>query len=97
MRRHDKYKIWLGVGGHIELDEDPNQAALREVKEEVGLAVSYKSNKWGRPKKQIDVIKIKELYQRLDSYRKAAAVYNESMSKSDRISYISVRKILKIA
>jgi 8-oxo-dGTP pyrophosphatase MutT (NUDIX family) len=39
LRRHDKYKIWLSVGGHIELDEDPNQAALREVKEEVGLDV----------------------------------------------------------
>jgi len=40
LRQHDKYKIWLGVGGHIELDEDPNQAALREVKEEVGLNIA---------------------------------------------------------
>jgi len=39
LRMHDKYKMWLGVGGHIELDEDPNQAAVREVKEEVGLDV----------------------------------------------------------
>lgn len=39
LRKHDKYKIWLSVGGHVELDEDPNQAAVREVKEEVGLDV----------------------------------------------------------
>lgn len=39
LRKHDKYKIWLSVGGHIELNEDPNQAAVREVKEEVGLDV----------------------------------------------------------
>ncbi len=39
LRKHDKYKIWLSVGGHIELNEDPNQAALREVKEEVGLTI----------------------------------------------------------
>lgn len=39
LRRHDKYDIWLSVGGHIELDEDPNQAAVREVKEEVGLDI----------------------------------------------------------
>ncbi len=39
LRKHDKLKIWLSVGGHIELDEDPNQAAIREVKEEVGLDV----------------------------------------------------------
>lgn len=32
-------KKWLSVGGHIELDEEPNQAAVREVKEEVGLEV----------------------------------------------------------
>ena len=37
LRKHDKYGMWLSVGGHIELDEDSNQAALREVKEEVGL------------------------------------------------------------
>jgi 8-oxo-dGTP pyrophosphatase MutT (NUDIX family) len=39
LRKHDKYKIWLSVGGHIELDEDPNQAAIREVMEEVGLTI----------------------------------------------------------
>lgn len=38
-RFHDKYNIWISVGGHVELDEDPNQAALREVKEETGLNV----------------------------------------------------------
>ena len=44
VRKHDKYGIWLGVGGHIELDEDPNQAAVREVKEEVGLDVVLVGN-----------------------------------------------------
>ena len=39
LRMHDKYHIWLSIGGHIELHEDPNQAALREVQEEVGLNV----------------------------------------------------------
>jgi len=40
LRLHDKFKIWLSVGGHIELDEEPNQAAVREVKEEVGLDIT---------------------------------------------------------
>ncbi len=39
LRMHDKYGIWLSVGGHIERDEDPSQAAVREVKEEVGIDV----------------------------------------------------------
>lgn len=46
LRKHDKYKIWLSVGGHIELDEEPNKAAIREVKEEVGLDIQlFNSNK----------------------------------------------------
>lgn len=40
IRKHEKYHKWLSVGGHIELDENPNQAAIREVKEEVGLDVT---------------------------------------------------------
>lgn len=45
LRMHEKYKMWLSVGGHIELGEDPTEAAVREVKEEVGLDVElWKGN-----------------------------------------------------
>lgn len=40
MRLHEKYKIWVHVGGHVELNEDPVTAAIRECKEEVGLDVT---------------------------------------------------------
>ena len=40
LRKHEKYNIWLGPGGHIELDEDPNETAVKEAKEEVGLDVT---------------------------------------------------------
>ncbi len=40
LHMHKKLGKWLQPGGHIELDEDPNQAALREVKEETGLDVA---------------------------------------------------------
>jgi 8-oxo-dGTP pyrophosphatase MutT (NUDIX family) len=36
---HRKLDRWLPLGGHIELDEDPESAALREAKEESGLDV----------------------------------------------------------
>ena len=36
---HKKLQKWLQPGGHIELDEDPNQAAIREAKEETGFQV----------------------------------------------------------
>jgi 8-oxo-dGTP pyrophosphatase MutT (NUDIX family) len=36
---HRQLDRWLPLGGHIELDEDPEQAALREAREESGLDV----------------------------------------------------------
>lgn len=36
---HRKLDKWLPLGGHIELDEDPEIAALREAREESGLDV----------------------------------------------------------
>lgn len=40
MRLHEKYNIWVHVGGHVELDEDPVEAAIRECKEEVGIDIT---------------------------------------------------------
>lgn len=36
---HRKLNRWLPLGGHVELDEDPEQAAIREAREESGLDV----------------------------------------------------------
>src|SRR6185503_11389223 len=36
---HRQLDKWLPLGGHIELDEDPEQVALCEAKEESGLEV----------------------------------------------------------
>ena len=34
---HKGLNLWLPIGGHIELDEDPEQALWREIEEETGL------------------------------------------------------------
>ncbi len=39
LHMHKKLGIWLPVGGHIDSDELPEEAAIREVKEESGLTV----------------------------------------------------------
>lgn len=36
---HHKLKMWLPPGGHLEANEDPVQAAIREAREESGLGV----------------------------------------------------------
>ncbi|MFA5052162.1 MAG: NUDIX domain-containing protein [Patescibacteria group bacterium] len=45
MIHHKKLSKWLPIGGHIELDEDPDEALFREVKEECGLEVEVSGKK----------------------------------------------------
>lgn len=37
--KHKKYGVWLQPGGHVEEKETPDEAAIRETLEEVGLEV----------------------------------------------------------
>lgn len=46
---HKKLELLLPVGGHIDRDELPEQAALREVKEECGLDVQLYQAKTPTP------------------------------------------------
>lgn len=39
LHEHEGLGKWLPPGGHVERDELPHEAALREVREETGLAV----------------------------------------------------------
>jgi len=41
LHRHKRLGIWMQPGGHLDQDEDPSQAALRETKEETGLPVRH--------------------------------------------------------
>lgn len=43
---HKRLQQWMPPGGHIEPDEDPVQAVLREVREETGLAAEVISRPW---------------------------------------------------
>ena len=54
---HKKLGIWIPVGGHIDRDELPQVAALREIKEESGLNVDLYN-----PDKQIEMGDVKQLF-----------------------------------
>ena len=40
LRLQDKYNMWAGPGGHIDPNEDPNEAVKREAMEETGLDIT---------------------------------------------------------
>lgn len=40
LHRHKKLQRWLPPGGHIELNELPDEAAIRETLEETGVRIS---------------------------------------------------------
>jgi ADP-ribose pyrophosphatase YjhB (NUDIX family) len=42
---HPKYDRWLPLGGHVELDEDPEETLFREIAEETGMEVEVLSSK----------------------------------------------------
>ncbi len=39
LHEHAKLEMWLPAGGHLDRDELPHEAALRETEEELGMAV----------------------------------------------------------
>lgn len=55
---HKKHNRWLQIGGHIELNEDPEEALLREAKEECGLDIEI----IGKKEPNFQVLDTKFLY-----------------------------------
>lgn len=39
LHKHKKLNIWIGIGGHVEKDENPLECVLREVREETNLEI----------------------------------------------------------
>ena len=42
---HQKVREWLPPGGHIEDNEDPVQAVLREISEEAGVSAEVSTDR----------------------------------------------------
>lgn len=44
LHSHKRQNLWLPPGGHVDRDELPHEAAIREVYEETGLDINIMSN-----------------------------------------------------
>ena len=73
---HRKVKAWLPPGGHIEPNEDPVQAVIREVLEETGLKVAVISTGaelgLGYPKEVISpyTIMVEDIHDPVEGFHK---------------------------
>lgn len=56
LHKHKKLGIWIPVGGHIDRDELPEDAAVREAREESGLEI-----KLFHPDTELGVSDVREL------------------------------------
>lgn len=57
LHKHKKLGIWIGIGGHVERDEDPLETLFREVEEETGLSIEVAISK----SNQIETHEVREL------------------------------------
>ncbi len=44
LHKHKKLGIWIGIGGHVEPDENPLEAAYREAREEINREITILHN-----------------------------------------------------
>ncbi len=56
--KHSKLNMWLFPGGHIDKDETPDEAVLREAQEEVGLQVELVKDFTDKEKDEIEVLAV---------------------------------------
>ncbi len=102
--RHKKLQKWLPPGGHIEANERPDVAALREVKEETGIDIILEGEKFPRDTDcvrpygiQMNVIKAGE-HEHMDIIFKAKPVKNVKLilneEETEGINWFSIDTIL---
>ena len=57
LHKHKKLNIWIGIGGHVEENENPVETVLREIREETNLTVKL-LKKDGKLVKTADVTQL---------------------------------------
>lgn len=76
---HPRYGKWLCPGGHIELDEDPDEALIREIREETGLnnveVLSSKPKIHDRGRKSLYTPNFMDIHDANPPHRHVALIY----------------------
>ncbi|MCB0128321.1 MAG: NUDIX domain-containing protein [Caldilineaceae bacterium] len=105
LHRHKRFGLLLPVGGHIDRDELPEETALREAKEEAGLAIDlYNPDSTIFPDKRLLVrpvhmllININEFHQHIDFLFYARAKSDQlapADGESDQLFWLTREELL---
>ncbi len=71
---HNKLRMWLYPGGHIDENETPDEAVIREVKEETGLDVIFE-----------DAPDIKSASATVEVLHTPAIIFDEEIGEGERM------------
>lgn len=70
LHQHKKHQLWLPIGGHIEKNELPTEALLREVKEETSLDIELPKSKLIKTADVVELVcPVAILVEKLKSYK----------------------------
>lgn len=103
MVNHKKLGKWVQPGGHIELNEDPEEASLREVFEETGIKVKLIGKRYPREEDYITPIVIqknvvKENHIHIDFVYLAYPLENQvevqNVEETDGLEWFTLEEIL---
>lgn len=103
MIKHKKIGKWLQPGGHIELNEDPEEASIREVFEETGIKVKLIGERFPTEEDFIVPIAIqknliKESHIHMDFVYLAYPLENQievqNFKETDGLEWFSLQEIL---
>lgn len=103
MVNHKKLGKWVQPGGHIELNEDPEEASLREVFEETGIKVKLIGKRYPREEDYITPIVIqknvvKENHIHIDFVYLAYPLENQvevqNIEETDGLEWFTLEEIL---
>ena len=87
LHQHKKFDSLLPVGGHLDRDELPEEAALREVMEETGLSVTlYNPDATLFPDVQVLVKPVHVLLFNINEYHQHIDFTFYAKAKSDQVS-----------
>lgn len=78
LHKHKKHNLWIGIGGHIEKDENPTEALIREVKEETNLEIEFLSQKKLLKTQDVEELILPDviLQEKLKAYKKESPHYH---------------------